>query len=339
MSKSVLTALVAVLIAVAGAWQYLASGSMQANVAPPKRTLSLKPTLPASGVQSASIRDRGNIPIPPGQLSPLARDAGIQASTTEYAWHISSTAPVAPRLQMLLDSNDPSAWRIAARLMQQCSMVLLPMSTRDSMSRTPASLRPMQENLLAELKSRCEGVTPEMQDRAWKLMPQLLDAGDLDARISHAEWRDPSVRAPLGQDVRANLNSQDPVALDVASHYFAALSANGFGSVSFEGQVYTTSQMRDAFALAACDFGADCGPRSEHAIATCVRAGWCGESLQDRLFLQYGQELPQYNLTTAQFAAVLHARDVIVRSVASGTWPEGFWTPATVQARLVQPRR
>ena len=78
--------------------------------------------------------------------------------------------------------------------------------------------------------------------------------------------------------------------------------------------------LRDAFWLAACDYGADCGAGSSYIATKCVGAGYCGSASLEDLFIQY-------NYPPAEAERLQAARRAVMNGLRTGQWPENFWNP------------
>jgi hypothetical protein len=115
---------------------------------------------------------------------------------------------------------------------------------------------------------------------------------------------------------------QDPVALREVADFFAR-RVDSTASTTYDlgdGLFVTRNIIRDAFYLAACEFGDDCGPSNRHVTGRCVDAGWCDAGSLADLYLTYAYP-------PADADRLMRTRDVIVAGVRIGHWPSGLWHP------------
>jgi hypothetical protein len=180
---------------------------------------------------------------------------------------------------------------------------------------------------------RCEGfediiVTPE-ELRA--LYAKAAEAGDLPARARLVEldyWA-PFAAPPGGVHMRGDqlptmsdeqlatlqgaLASNDPTVMMIAARLLSSTMGNLVIGTGPEERPVDSRAFYDAWSLAACDAGMDCGP-SHPAIANgCYRLGNCGASDLREYQFYYGNSPQQSQL-------VVDYQSHIAAAIRSGDW-------------------
>ena len=114
--------------------------------------------------------------------------------------------------------------------------------------------------------------------------------------------------------VRDALSSGDPFAIRRAGTLLSWESAQlADRRIGPEGDVFNARDFAQAWALAACDKGANCGPDSLRLLNGCANQGYCGyQNLET--YLQFN-ELPPSGFTQAQ-----NFRNTIATAITQGRW-------------------
>jgi hypothetical protein len=86
-----------------------------------------------------------------------------------------------------------------------------------------------------------------------------------------------------------------------------------------DGSAVSAPILRDAFFLAACEFGEDCGPDNVYVSARCVNMGYCE--------LPNVEAMLRYTYSPADVQRLMAARQVILTGIQTGQWPSNFWNP------------
>jgi len=184
----------------------------------------------------------------------------------------------------------------------------------------PVSVKAKQKAVAEQQRRSCIGFDLAALSTAVELARLAYRSGDLHAFA----WYIPADASLPELIARAQAAAalQDPVALrEVAVFFERRVDSTASTTYDLGDDLFVTRNIiRDAFYLAACEFGDDCGPSNPHVTGRCVDAGWCDAGSLGDLYLAYAYP-------PADADSLLRTRDLIVAGVRSGHWPSGLWHP------------
>jgi hypothetical protein len=309
------TLVVAVLVVVAAffAWRMHDDAEAPASPAASSDAAPRAASDPPRGTGEIST-----LPAAPGPVA-AAPQRPIPYRTERYEM------PAADAFARLTASTDPAAWANALEILGSCSwsadhLYDQTLRTIDADSKDEASKR-MRRDVAALQRAHCSGVGKAQFDEYTRLRKRLAESGDPHAiaelgREMRPEDRDRVVG--LAQDAA---QTREPVAMNALGMFFVQRADSGVSTrwQLADGSTATSSELRDAFFLAACDVGEDCGPTNGMVQARCISAGWCDSTtLEDSLTRHHAEDV--------DVGRVAAARTTIRQGLASGQWPPGFWT-------------
>lgn len=172
----------------------------------------------------------------------------------------------------------------------------------------------------ALLTARCDF----SKDEAWQQMGASMASKNLtfdDDPSMGATFRYLRIAHPssgdLKQLVSTYVDDPDPISLgNLITINSPVTGAPGERPpLYFDGHWYadgTQATLDDAWALARCQFGLNCGAESTAALELCAQRGWCGDSVHDALDAGYAgrpEELAVIKELAGRLANAIHTKD------------------------------
>ncbi len=289
-----------------------AAGARSEESMPTTATPRVPTTSPAPAVVAA-------LPVTTTAAAPQAATAALAYLAARYA----------PERTAAFDrfsaSKDPAELAAAADIADECAVFsdhLFEQTLANIEKGGMAARIKAQQRETVELeRTRCAGFDAERLARGARIRRALAKEGD----IRMFAWSMPQGGQPIPEVVaiaQRAAGSGDPLAILQVGNFFANRNdiAPGIEYDLGDGLAVPRNVLRDAFSLAACDFGVDCGARSGYVANRCVGAGYCGSASLDDLFRHY-------SYSPAEAARLEAARQVVLTGLRTGQWPTNFWNP------------
>ena len=258
------------------------------------------------------------------QISARAEAAGIKAPGRSQFYIARYAHDGRAAFDQLASIDDPVAMFYAGQLAMSCH--LFGDSTYDNtVSRiqksadTSAEVKAIQMKIADHERQRCIGMGTEqfgigsVKDREAAKKGSTIGLGLAGAFTPPDERSEPIKRAQrTAQDL-------DPDSLREVAMFFASrgdVRPNAPAFAIADDVSLTRAEMRDAWILASCDMGAECGDTDPWFIGACIQSRHCdNERLEDVVLREAGDRASR----------ILAGRDIILRDLATNTWPHGFW--------------
>jgi hypothetical protein len=227
--------------------------------------------------------------------------------------------------ERLVAMQDPSSAKLAAEVAVSCGLYADSTFPR-TLARIEAGMQPshvkaLQRETAHRERAKCIGFEERDIDRGIELERFAHENGEprTFAYGIAPTWSMPERIAAAQQAALLN----DSVALREIGIFFIRRPdvPDGFRYDLGDGAGVSNRIIRDAFFLAACHYGDDCGPSNGQLAARCVNAGWCEVSSLEESFIRY-----TYSPAAAE--RLLYARQVVLSGIHTGRWPPGLWNPA-----------
>lgn len=154
------------------------------------------------------------------------------------------------------------------------------------------------------------------------LRAKLIAAKEIRGVSELAPRMTPGNKNEILEVARRAAETKEPLALRDLGMFFAMRPDSRGRDVGYEveqGITASAQQVRDAWFLAACEFGEICDRSHPIYAGRCMNEGWCDTPTLEENFLKY-------SYAPAEAEALLAARATIVRSLRTGVWPERFWS-------------
>jgi hypothetical protein len=220
--------------------------------------------------------------------------------------------------------RDPSAALAAARLAERCHLYAdntfaSTLKRIDQGAQSPTT-KAAQKAVAQRERAKCVGFTSERFAKTRDLEKYVYEVGDPRG----LRYDLPINGAPIPKRIamaQAAARTDDPAALDEVGMFFASRSDVRKGAM-FDlgnGVGVSSGMIRDAFFLAACSYGDDCGAASEMVTARCVVGGYCEATTLEESLMRYGY-------TPAEADKLNAAVTVVLDGVKTGAWPADFWS-------------
>jgi hypothetical protein len=256
--------------------------------------------------------------------TPPAPRAAIAANAAAYLaqrYAIDRTAA----FDRLAASTDAASQAAAVDIADECAVFSDPLFVQTLANidkrNLPAAIKAQQREMVRLERTRCTGFDTERTSRAARLRRALAKEGDPRMFVFGMSQGDRPMTEVIATAQRAAA-SGDPLAILQTGMFFAARQdvPTGFEYELGEGLSVSSGILRDAFWLAACDYGADCGAGSSYVATKCVGAGYCGSASLEELFIQY-------NYPPAEAERLQAARRAVTNGLRTGQWPANLWNP------------
>jgi hypothetical protein len=230
-------------------------------------------------------------------------------------------------------SDDPAALAVSRAIMEQCSLftdVMYP-RTVARIKASPLKDDKKQRQLSAAQRgrARCEGFTDQDVTKSTERSALLTQSKDPRAVASDLLMTQP---AEAFASAKAAAQLKDPFAIqEVGNYFFNRIDLpRSYEYDLGDGLIIGRRAIMDAFNLAACEFGTDCGADNVFVLSQCIALGYCDSgSLQETY--------AQYRYSPADFQRLAAARDVVLRGLRTGEWPTNFWpAPQQTPAHLLK---
>jgi len=272
---------------------------------------------PDTGSSSTYASTARRVPAGPA-AEPQAR---IAPDANPYLRDYQSATDRRATFEKLSQISDPIAAYTAAQLARRCGLYGdgTYAATLRRIEQQPIETQAARKTAAQRERSKCVGVDLNTFSRATQLMQYVSESGN-PRRLTTMMGNPQAIQEQItvAQQAAATM---DPLAIEEVGLFFA-------GRHDFlpdqtvdlgNGLRVTPSMMRDAFLLAACSFGEDCGADNSLVTSRCVNIGFCGaRSLEE--------SLTTYTYAPADAERVVAARDIVVRAIQTGQWPDGFWS-------------
>lgn len=184
----------------------------------------------------------------------------------------------------------------------------------ESVVTTPAMIRELLEKAAASGEAKARARLVEMDIWAPLLQPDgsIVRTRETVLRVSEAQLA----------AMREAAQSNDPYALMAVGRVLASTMGDVVIRVGPEERPIDPHAFHDAWALAACDAGHDCGPNHGALLQACMGNGYCdARDLREHLFF-YGNS-PQQSQLIAEY------QQQITRAIRSGDWGYFAFTRAS----------
>lgn len=262
-------------------------------------------------------------PIRPTPNAALVSGPPLAVSANPYLQEALTTANRKSTFDRLATSSDPVAAHTAAMLADACSLyadnTYAATLRRIDSSRESVAVKDTQRAVATRERSRCIGFDTEAYRRAAELRRFVLNSGDPRGVLSSLPVKAEPIPEQIAKAQEA-ARLTDPLALMDVGMFFTGRSDVQRGALFDIGNGISvpTTMIRDAFFLAACNYGGDCGAQGGMVSARCVSVGWCDAS-------SFEESLMRYTYTPADADKLNAARQVVMRGIQTGQWPANFW--------------
>ena len=286
----------------------------------------------ASAAKPAAARSEVIGMRPP--LAPLTAPAAtpVQAARYELRDAIRDAADLRAYYERTKDLPDPTgerAYRFAEAIFLCTPFMDLPtpqLSARLAM--TPkARENPRRQEAFNAILERCKGFAgnPAATAELVQALHRKAEAAGYPAEVARSlrleagrrdpEWADRTAQAML------SVEHPDP---DVVHELAQYVSLRMISSPGYRGTDAGVRSM--AWGLLECEYGADCGPRSQPVLMTCVAYGACELSRIEEAVLVQGSQ--------AAVNSSIAMRDRLARQIAERDWNAIGLVPAPIQGTL-----
>ena len=328
------TIALAAAVVVAGLAVVALRGGGEASTAPASPVDPAASQAPARGTPSGG-RDGAVVAIPGPDAAPVSAPAAASVAATRVVRGPQTAARAAFEgarnlgtvFNALHLQSDPDALFFAERALRDC----LPYVLAGDAGQPPALDRyrpalpddPMTARRRAAytaVAARCSGF--DVGGDPWNalrgLRATLAQSGDPRAALAQAAGalRRGSDPAEVMDKVRSVAGGGDPYAIEQASSVMGAM--RGRYVFVLDGQVVKLDIVAAGWMMAACDAGRSCG--EEWVQAPCAFLTEC-----DARDLE--SSLQRYQLTPAEYDAMLQVRARVSRGVATGQWDAELFAP------------
>ena len=311
-------------IAIAGIGWYLLHGSERSS-----------PTARPAGqpAQADARPPKGEARAPSPQAQPLGATGSVGGLVKEpgadnpYLKELQSADRKAA-FERLAALGNPIAAKTAFELSMACALYG-DTTYASTLQRIEAGLQPpevkaQQKAIAARERAKCAGFDSAAFSKGNELVRFAYEKGDPRgfALIMPAKGPIPEYIAAAQEASRLN----DPLALREIGGFFMR-RPDVPRSVTYDlgdGLGVRSEIIRDAFYLAACAHGEDCGPNNGQLSARCVNAGFCQASSLEESFLRY-------TYSPADADRLLYAKHVVLTAIQTGRWPPHFWDPRALK--------
>ena len=177
-----------------------------------------------------------------------------------------------------------------------------------------ASVRPAQLAAISKVEQKCGGDwtdTPPSKDRAYELMRSASLAGNSAATAYLlADSFHTASGAALSEKVGQFLASNDLSTIEQAMRAILSVGQRVGHIPLSDGESVNAFLFTDAWMLAMCDIGKDCGPDSLYILGQCA-AGFCN-------FLNFEDHARQIRRSPNDFQEIMKLRAAITAGLAGG---------------------
>ena len=242
------------------------------SIASPSSGAVPKPVLTERALSSSRV----SIPLPSKSAiyQEYERAPSLRAFFSKYA----------------VDSAPPEAKYLAAKVaIDDCRRVSFgSKGYRDNMEsrlKEGSATKVVQQAAIARVEQKCGGDWTDMppsKERAYELMRSASQSGNTAAMAYLlADTVQTASGAELADKVGQFLASNDLSTIEQAMRAILSVGQRTGQIPLTDGEVANPNVFADAWLLAMCDIGKDCGPDSIEVVAACA-AGFCGvSSLED----------------------------------------------------------
>jgi hypothetical protein len=326
MKRGVLVA--CVLLAIAGvAWKLFGHG--EPTAATSTAAASAKGDSSRSATTDARVNRTGPAGASVGSIapSPFPYRALARPHAEIPYWRERHELSAGEAYSQLAGSPDPAAWLSAQDLAMSCAWgadFIYEHTLRkiDAESKSESE-RQLRRQAAAAQNQRCKGLgADEINTGRRELGRRLAQSGDPHGIGEMGGDMRPQNRERLLALARQAAETREPLVMDSLATFFMERLDARFDSRQWEiadGQTVISAELRDAFLLAACDLGQDCGPTNPLVESRCINSGWCDSTtLEDSLTRHHADDVDP--------ARVAAARETILQGLQTGEWPAGFWS-------------
>jgi hypothetical protein len=183
-------------------------------------------------------------------------------------------------------------------------------------------LKAKQRQAAEKQRSKCVGFTAEDLKLGRERYRYVFEKGDPRG----VAFDLPTSGVPIPDRIaiaQAAAQLKDPLAIREVGAFFlrrADLPGGNNATIDLgDGTAVSRRVIFDAFVLAACSFGDNCGPDHVYVAARCVNMGRCDSANIEDAFIYY-------NYSPADSERLLAAHQMVLNGLRTGQWPSTFWT-------------
>ena len=257
-------------------------------------------------------------------ISACAQAAGLQAPGRSQFYIARHAREGRAAFDQLAGIDDPVAMFYAGQLAMSChlfgdSTYHKTVSKILKSADTSAEVKAVQMKIAEHERQRCIGMgTEQFGIGSTKDREAAKNGSTLGLGLAGA-FTPPEDRPKLIKRAQRTAQDLDPDSLREVAMFFASRGDARPNTPAFaiaDDVSLTRGEMRDAWILASCDMGAECGDTDPWFIGACIQSQHCDhERLEDVVLREAGDRAGR----------ILAGRDVILRGLATHTWPNGFW--------------
>ena len=314
----------------------------------PDVVLAIKPGVPAAARASAAQPKRSALMVEfesrKGRKALYDRLSGLGSRSAEETYLL---AEIMNDCKRLISGRPPGVTREAAHAAGRARMeetISQKDPTRDKrlaayeavstapracegfqgVSINPAEIRALMARAAEQGDPRARARLVEMD--VWA--PMLGPDGNLDMRMGTQEMKLPKISDEQLEAIRQAAASNDPAVLAVAGRLLASTMADLQIRAGPEERPVDPRTFLDAWMLAACDAGGDCGPGHPLIAGGCISFGNC-DARDLREYLFYYAHSPQQSQQLAEYQVQ------IARAIQSGNWSYFQFHRGPVQNNMI----